>query len=112
MQRDYKANAVPLPPDEAYNADLARAHPDLEGGEGEVVNVVRACQEEATVVRASPPPPLTLQSIVNFLPDEAFLANPPPARHDMGTAGVGVGDRLGEGGGEGAFTGAGVVRGC
>ncbi len=73
MQRDNKhnANAVPLPPDEACNADPAHAHLDLEGGEGEVVNVARACQEEATVARASPPPPLTLQSIINFLSDEA-----------------------------------------
>jgi hypothetical protein len=59
MQRDNKhnANAVPLPPDEACNADPARTPPDLEGGEGEVVNVVRTCQEEATVACASPPPP-------------------------------------------------------
>ena len=48
MQRDDKhnANAVPLPPDEACNADPAHVHPDLEGGEGEVVNVACACQEE------------------------------------------------------------------
>ena len=41
MQCDDKhnANAVPLPPDEACNADPARACPDLEGREGEVVNV-------------------------------------------------------------------------
>ncbi len=66
MQRDKKhnTNAVPLPPDEACNADPARARPDLEGGEGEVVNVARACQEEATVVRASPsPPPLYNQQL-------------------------------------------------
>ncbi len=39
MQYDDKhnANAVPLPPDEACNADPAHACPDLEGGEGEVV---------------------------------------------------------------------------
>ena len=120
MERDDKhnANAVPLPPDEACNADPAHVRPDLEGGEGQVANVARACQEEATMAQDSQgkhvpsnPPPLTQQSIINFLPDEAFLANLPPARHDMGTAGVRVDDRLGEGGGEGAFTGAGVGRG-
>ena len=80
MQCDDKhnTNAVPLPPDEACNADPACARPDLEGGEGEIVYVARACQEEATVAHASPPSPLTLQSIINFLPDEAFLAKPPP----------------------------------
>ena len=98
----HNANAAPLPPDEACNADPARAHPDLEGGEGEVAKVARVCQEEATVARASQgkhdpsqQPPFTQQSIINaFLPDEAFNANPPRMRHDMGTAGVGVGDRL------------------
>ena len=80
MQCDDKhnTNAVPLPPDEACNTDPACARPDLEGGEGEIVYVARACQEEATVAHASPPSPLTLQSIINFLPDEAFLAKPPP----------------------------------
>ncbi len=43
-------NAVPLPPDEACKADPARARPDLEGGEGEVVNVARAFQEEVAGV--------------------------------------------------------------
>jgi hypothetical protein len=67
MERNIKhnANAVPLPPDEACNTDPARARPDLEGGEGQVANVARACQEEATVARDSqgehvpsnPPPP-------------------------------------------------------
>ena len=72
MERDnkYNANAVPLPPDEACNADPARARPDLGGGEGQVANVARACQKEATVAPASqgkhdpsnPPPSLNNQS--------------------------------------------------
>ena len=49
----HNANTVPLPPDEACNADPACARPGLEGGEGQVANVARACQEEATVARAS-----------------------------------------------------------
>ena len=69
MQRDDKhnANAVPLPPDEACNADPVGARPDLEGGEGEVADPSGMCPDLEggegevvivflTVVRTSPPP--------------------------------------------------------
>ena len=62
---DHYANAARLPPNEACNADPARARHDGEGGEGEVANAAHACQEEATMAHASqgkqypsdPPPP-------------------------------------------------------
>ena len=108
----HNTNAVCLPPDEACNTNPARGCHDGEGGEGEVANMARACQEEANVVRAllgnqdpSHTHTLTQQSINN---DVAFNANPLRARHDVGTAGGRGCDGLERGGSEGVGLDAGV----
>ena len=115
MERNkHNANAARLPPDQACNADPARARHDGEGGEGEAANAARAFQEEeanALPSQHNPSrlPTLTQQSMNIHLrqQDEALNANPALACHVVGIAG-----ERGEGGGrEGKCVGAGVGAG-
>ena len=95
MERnEHNANAARLPPDQACNADPARARHDGEGGEWEAANAACAFQEEeanALPLQHDPSrlPTLTQQSMNIHLrqQDEALNANPAPTCHFVGITG-------------------------